>query len=411
MRKLFDGLKAALTGFVEQRQDLILLLECDENDGLVAMKLLQQLEQDAGTDVHLLFADAFHEPASFVEATIKRLEVERDIACASLVEEGREPLPPLPAALYEPGIGSVERLIRAIGAARALVPEGGGHRLVWAMFPLEITNPRAYEQLVSALAPWHGAQPWMRGVRLIFRVPGEAGELAKAPGSRVVRADFGSDAIQSALQADAEDEACPIEERMQNVVMLAHFDYAYGRNDEALRKFQHVLGHYQQTGNLTMQAICLNGMGDVYRHRIGDLERARHWYECAVPPAMQSKVPVVMAMLTKNLGHVAFEQGRHADAEQYFDGLEKLASFMLDPQSKADALEWRGRSQEALGAEERAIESYANAARVSAATELDASLEQNLGHLDRLSASAHRREAVDRLRSELAELRNAGDAR
>jgi len=383
----------------------MLLVNGNENDALFVMKLLQQIEQDSGTDVYLLFTASFHDSSSFVRAIVERVESEWKMACSALLEDGRSAYPPPPASLYDEALPAADRLARAIRYVRSLLPESGRHRLVWAMLPLEISNGQAYHELLSALVPWRRVEPWMRGVRLVVRHAIDrsplGGRLSQAPRTRALDAQLGPKAIEAAIQRETEDATVPNEQRIQNLVMLAALDSANGRSRDAIQKFNHALGHYQATQNFTMQALCINGIGDTFRHQMRDLEQAQHWYECATTPAIESKMPVMIAAVTKNLAEVAFAKSHYGEAEQYFEGLDKLASHMLDPQTKADALEWRGLSQEKQGHYERALESWKAAATVSKSTHLLESKEKNLRHLERVAAFVGQGGEVARFRRQL----------
>src|SRR5262249_32983803 len=142
---------------------------------------------------------------------------------------------------------------------------------------------------------------------------GAAKRLAGAPRVRRAGVDFSPAAIEASTAQDVEDEGLPIEQRMQALLTLACLDSAHGRVEAATPKFDMLLGYYQQTSNHALQAFVLNAFGDMERRR-GDLDRAQHWYECASPPAVESRSPVVLATVTKNLGDLAYERGQYAVA-------------------------------------------------------------------------------------------------
>jgi tetratricopeptide (TPR) repeat protein len=369
--------------------------------------LLRDIEQANNTDLFLLFANDFISPGEFVTATLERLREERRLACEALAEEGKEPLPPFPEELMNDETAPADRLRGAIEFARSLAPPEGGHRLVWAMIPLRINDRHAYLQLVSSLVPWQGPEPWMAGVRLIFRADINfdqvAPELAEAPRVRLRRADFGAEAIAREIEKQAEDEDLPMEQRMQSLLSLAYMDYAKDRPAEAERKFNALLSYGQQTKDLPLQAVAINGLGDIARRR-GDLDQAQHWYECALIPVAEAKQPHILATVVKNLADIAFTQERYADAEQYFDGLDKLHAHLLDPEGKATALEWRGLSQERQGKHEQAIESWEAAATLCRNIGLPEQLRANLQHLASIYQRLRMTEKFAATQTELREL-------
>jgi tetratricopeptide (TPR) repeat protein len=406
MRRLLARLHAQIEGFIEQRDDLILIAACSADDLPLAMKVVGDVEQASASDVFLLFTDPFVQPGPFVSVAVERLREQHRMACEALAEEGRDPLPPPPASLSDATRPPADRLRAAMDFARSLLPRGGGHRLVWAMFPQEIRDRRSYTGLISSFVPREGVSPWMRGLRLIFRDEADAAqhapEWAKAPRVRVARMDLGPDAIAASLDEDVNDEGLPAEQRMQSLLSRACLDAAHGRTDAAVTKYTILLGYYQQTRNLTMQAFVLNGLGDIHRRK-GDLDRAQHWYECAATPAAESKAPPVLATVARNLGDLAYQRKRYGEAEQYYDGCDKLAAHMLDPEGKARALEWRGLSQYEQGTIDRAIASWEAAAQLCRNVELPTFLKANLEHLRR---TYRQRQMRDKLAAVEAELRD-----
>jgi tetratricopeptide (TPR) repeat protein len=412
MRRIFEQARRELEAFIEQRDDLLLLAACAPNDLGFVLQTLRDIEQASGTDVFLLFSDNFIRPGPFLDVAAERLREEHRTACQALAEQGREPLPPLPPALFDPSRPPAARLIEAIAFARSLVPPSGGHRLVWAMFPLEVADWEAYLQLVAALVPAGGVRSWMRGVRLVFRYPTEMGRLApgltQGPRVRVAAMNLGPADMEAGLREDLGNKQMPVEERMQALLSLAVLDYAHNRAADAHAKLNHLLGHYQQTGNKMMQAFVLNGLGDLAR-RQGDREKALHWYECAVPPAAEAKVAIVLSSIVRNLAEVNYERGRYADAEQYFDQLDKLAAVTLDANCKARALEWRGLCQEKQNALDRATQSWETAA-VFCRNTWRPGLRANLEHLARVYQQQRRRDKLTAVQTELVGLEKGGDS-
>lgn len=413
MRALLDRLRKDFADFVEQRDDLILISSCSDNDVAVGLKILRDLEQASASDVFLLFSDKFGQPAPFVSVAVERLREDHRLASAALVEEGRDPLPAFPVSLGDPGRPPAQRLIEAMTFARSLLPRKGGHRLVWVTFPLEIKDRREYLRFVSELVPWSGVKPWMRGLRLIFRDLPATGQLAPAlaggPRVRLVSFDFGPEAAAGSFEQDARNEELPEDERMQSLLMSAGLDYAHNRTESAVAKYKLLLGYYEKTDNALMQAFVLNALGEM-AHRADDLEKAQRWFECALVPAEKAKEPVLLTTLGRNLGDIAFKQARYSEAEQYYDNVDKLASHMLDPETKIRALESRGLCQERQGAFDRAVGSWEAAAHLSRKIELTEFLRRNLEHLARVYRRFGMTDRLPQLEAELAAAEVSGGA-
>jgi tetratricopeptide (TPR) repeat protein len=384
MRSLVERLQRDLREFVEQRDDFVLLIESSESDWGSVLAILRDAEQALGSDVFLLFADEFVQPGSFVDTAVERLSEEFRRANEALRGEKREPLPELPKGLRDRTRAPADRLREAIAFPRSLLPRDGDHRLVWAMCPERIKDLAAYRGLVGALAPAKGIQPWMTGIRLIFRDERvEASDpWSRVPGVRRSRFDMGPAAIEKSLREDVENESQPEEQRIQSLLSLALLDSAHGRFREANETLSYLLGYFQKTKDVAMQAFVVNAVGDIH-HRTGDLPRAQEWYERAAVPAAEAGQPIILATVVKNLGDVAFEQRLYGDAEQYYDNLDKLSAHLLDPEGKVRALERRGLCQENLGSIGRAVESWEGAATLCRNVGLPPFLKSVLEHLER----------------------------
>lgn len=402
MRRLVEKLRSHVEEFVEQRDDLAMLLACSDDDVAIALKTVRDVEMASDCDLFVLTADPFRDAASFVDAVVRDLRAQHALARDALVEAAKPPLPAFPEGLARGDASPAERLRATITFARSLAPPDGGHRLVWAAVPIEITDRVGYLALLASLLPEGPVAPWMRGVRLILRVPRDpSGDVpaVRAARTRVEPVDFSPAAIQRSLDEEAHDAARPDAERMQALTTSAWLDSAKGETARAVEKFQHALGYYQQAENTTMQAIVMHGMGDAFRLQ-GAAPQALHWYECALEAAVTAGAPVVIATVGWSLGAMAYEGGRYDDAARYYDGLDAIASQLLDAEQKARAMEWRGLSQEKLGLAAEAIASWEAACALSRNVGLDASLRANLGHIERASAALGDDARADRARAE-----------
>ena len=113
MQSLVFELRAQLTNFIEQRQDLILLLKGDQAGIAISVNTLRELEQDPGHDLFLIVGGAFGKADSIADAVVDQVRAERDVTCQALSEEGRESLPPFPEQLdEEPGKSDLDPVSR-----------------------------------------------------------------------------------------------------------------------------------------------------------------------------------------------------------------------------------------------------------------------------------------------------------
>jgi tetratricopeptide (TPR) repeat protein len=412
MLALIERTRAAIRSFIEQRDDLIAMAPCQDADTAVVLKLCRDIEDAADTDLVLCFADDFIEPGPYVSVAVERLAEQRRIACEYASEQGKPLLPPVPDVLYDDTLAPGERLFEAVSYANSLLPRDGDHRLVWIMCPGEIADRGAWLRLVRTFLPDRGVEPWMAGLRLVFRdLPGTdraAPDIVECPRVRILDIDFGPERIARGLDEDADNEALPDEQRMQALLSSAVIDSGHGRTTAAAAKFETLLGHYQRSGNLSMQAFVINAFGDLCR-AAGDDARAQHWYECAAIPAADAQDALVLAAVTRNLGELAFEQRRYAEAEEYFSGLDQLAAHLLQPETKVAALEWRGLCLEQMGRDQDAAEVWESAVLLCRNIGLPPLLRINLEHLERVYRRIRRPGALHDVRTELAELEEVYD--
>ena len=387
MLGLIERARADLRGFVEQRRDLLAIASCADSDTALVLKLWRDIEDASDSDVVLLFADDFIEPGPYVSVAIERLAEQHRIADAYAEETGRAPLPPIPDAIFDDTVSPDRRLFEAVTYATSLVPREGGHRLVWVMCPSEIADRESWLDLIRGFLPDRGVEFWMAGLRLVFRDEQDtrdaAPDIADCPRVRTLDLDFGPERIEQGLDEDAQNEDLPEAQRMQALLSLAVIDGAHGRLAQAASRYEILLGYYQAIDNLAMEAFVINAFGDLCR-AAGDVPKALHWYECAVTPASEAKDAGVLASITRNLGELAYERGRYAEAEAYFDGLDQLASHMLQPETKASALEWRGLCLEQLGQPHEAAEVWETAATLCRNVGMPQLLQFNLAHLERV---------------------------
>jgi len=384
MRKLFQQLTDELKSFLDQAEDLLLLLACGVDDTALVLKTIRDLEQVDASDIFLLHADDFVGLDPFVTAALERLAADHQRTSAALVDSQREPLPPMPNTLQDRARPALARLQEALGFSRSLLPSADGHRLVWVMFPAQIADRETYLQLILQCSAKCGIQPWMRGLRMIFRVPADFiladSPLAEVPRLRLRRVDFDPSALQTSLQEQVDDPKLPEAERMNAQLVLATLDYAHGRLPEAVSRYQTVFEFARKTDNPAMQALVLNGLGDI-PHRQGNLELAQYWYECGIDPALAAQQPVVLATLVNNLASIAYQRQQFADAAQYYDSLCTIQGWLMNPVGKLQALEGRGLAQVELGQAEPALASFEEAALLGVGFALPALARANLQYM------------------------------
>jgi hypothetical protein len=140
-------------------------------------------------------------------------------------EQSAEKLPPLPTEMLDQRSPAPERLEAGLRYARSLIDPRKGQRFIWGMGPMSISDPTGYLELLAQLPPRSEILPWMRGARIVARVPADfnLGESPLAKAKRVSVDPFvvPPNAHEEELLANAADPKMPVGERMQAEVQLA----------------------------------------------------------------------------------------------------------------------------------------------------------------------------------------------
>jgi len=401
VRKLFDQLLATVREFVKQRDDLLLLVPCADSDVPLLMKALRDVDRESGSDMFLLFADDFDTPASFVDRLAVRLGEELQLTNESLPDP--EKLPPLPVAFVGGAEPPFARLEAGMEWGKGLIDVRAGQHFVWGMGPGSIADPTSYLELLATLPPDPDIRPWMRGARIIARVPLsfqlETSPLAPYPRVRVCPFTIPPDIHESDLHATADDPRAPIGERMQAEVQLGYIDVAYGRSSEAIGRFLTSLAFFQWAEVASMEALILCGLGDIAR-REDNLKEALHWYQCALVPAGKDGNPMLLATIVQHLAGIAFQQERFEDAEEHYTELVAFKRTMLEEDGLAEALEWQGLSQERQEAYDRAVDSWYESALICKSFDMTERLPRVLEHLKRGYRELEMHEELDQFDAE-----------
>lgn len=412
MPDIFEELQNNLEEFIEQRDNLMLVISCKSPESMYVLKTLSAIEDADPYDLFLIFADDFVQLSPYVSVLVERLKIQHKEACDALEKEGKEKLRPLPDNVLNEALPPIERLKNAILFIRTkIIASEGQNRLVWGFFPLNIKGKDEYLRMINELIPWSGIERWMRGLRIIVRDDSDSPILTKylndAPRVQFYNPDLSPDAFMKSMEEKASDPSTPDEDRAFSLLNLACMDYAEERYDSALSKYRQLLAYYQDTQNFAMQAFVINSIGDVF-HRSGDLHKAQEWYECAINPATEAKSPVILLSIAKNLGHVAYKLKQYSLAEEYFEGANKLAGELRDAESKAEALELIGLCQEQQKKYDKAIENWNIASRLCRNLGMNDYLKKNLEHLRDIYKKQHLRDERIKVEEELERLQKEG---
>jgi tetratricopeptide (TPR) repeat protein len=417
MRKLVERHKHTLSSFLEQRRDLLLIALASDADAVILLQLTSELDEASDEDLFVTFGGEFQDADSYALEAAQQFARQHALADSAVRAAGKPPLAELPSILFAAGRPGRDRLRDVISFAHELLPREA-RRLVVVVAPTLISDRTAYLALIARLLPRPERERWMTRSRLIIRdVAGDESLLERehplarvsGAGVSVTHVDFSQEAIRQSLAATAADETTPMADRMQALLSSAIVDGVYGHHAPALERLERVLAYYQSVKNPLMQAVTVNAMGEVCLGG-GALDRAQHWFECALPLAVESENALALATVAKNLGSLCALRGDHASAVQYFDGLAQIAPKLLDNETQSWALEQRGLSEAALGDNQRAIETWQRGAELCRNTDHVMGLRDHLEHLRDAYAGTGRIAEQRRAEHELGGLAEAQHA-
>ncbi|WP_144370139.1 hypothetical protein [Myxococcus stipitatus] len=409
MRRKLQELQDTLSGFVDQRDHLLLVVGSTEGEAAWVLKTLQGLDQETPSDLFLLFAHDAQNAAQYVTALVANLEAQLEGVNLARQEKGEERWPPLPSGCQDMRQAPAARLRAAIEHMRGLIPSDGDHRLVWVMMPLKIEDRVSYSQLVGQLLPHDGFQPWMRSLRIVVRDDRQAPFLVPAlrklgvTGALVYEPDLSTAALTDSLAQEAVDPATPVPERMQALLQLAALDYSYKRYPAAAEKYALLHAYYAEQGQKELQALCLQGAGDVLR-AVGKFEQAKERYQQGLAVAVNTLALPILINLSMAAGDVSLELKQYADAEGYFDITDRVATKALNPFPKADAMEKIGVSRHLRKDVGKAVVAWKDAATFCRAVEYTVRLRSVLQRLENAYGAARMVAEQQACKKELQEL-------
>jgi len=363
MQQLIERERAAFIAFLEQRDYGVLVVRAAGEQIGYAIQILKSIEDGGSPDVFVAFAHDFVSPAEYASLVADRVKASERAVREELGEKAAG-LPQMPELCLDKTRDPALRIRESLEYARTLLPKDTEQRMIVAFLPMRILEAGGYAQLMGTVVQPQSVPPWYRRMRIIVRedttVPTLPPGLPSVPFIAVHHLDLSHDAIVASLEQTANNDAADRDQRAQSLLQLAYIDQAHGRVQAALSKFQDLLAYYSEVGNSTMLALAISGVGNVYQSS-GDLVRAKEWHSRAIAPAGESKSPIILFTVARNLGQVAFELGQFLEAESFFDSAGTMGIQIHDPDSVILALEWKAMSAVQLAAYDRARVSLSQA--------------------------------------------------
>jgi len=414
MRKLLEEMQSRLAAFVEQRRDLALIATCRDEDNLLLVKALEAVDKaDASANVFWAFAEPFDESEAYVRAVMETFRARHAGVREAMKREGLTPWPPIPEELLKGELSPVERLRGCMVFARGLLADPEGH-LVVALCPTRIADGVSYARFILELLRHDPPVPWCHHMRVFVRESVAEPLLSRhgrgLPHFQCYGLDLSPAAMEKALEDEANDDALPLSQRLQALLMLASIDYAHRRYLEAIEKYKLLSRYYQATQDLPMFALVLNAIGEACE-RSGSRAYARKYYESALTPAIQSKAAQVLINIGLNLGNFHMADKEWKGALEYYRGVITLADASLNAPLKILCLERMGLCACRLGDQEQGWKHWAAAVALARGLDAPEQLKELLGRLRELYRELGMAKQRKEVEQELAALQKASVAR
>jgi hypothetical protein len=414
VQKKLAELNDTLSGFVDQADYLTLVVGADDPSAGTMLAALQGQDQQNGADVFVVIPDEAVSAPAYLTAMATRIESERMVMNGLLEKDGKPPWPEIPIVCFDPRQRDRDRLRALVSYVRDRLPDGD-HRLLWALMPTTFKDREGYARVVSELVPRGDIEPWMRGMRFLVRddrgqpfiIP--ALKRMKAQGILVYTPDFSPAAVEASLNEEVADASVPVGQRMTSLLQLAALDYSHQRFEPAMEKYRVLLAWFQQNDAKEMQALVLNGVGDIMR-KLNQPAAAKVKYEQGMLLVADSKALIVPLNLAVALGDICLQLQQLEESYGYFALADRIATQILHPFVKADCLEKMGMIQELRGHPGPAAKIWTDACKLCRQMEYSYRLESILERLAALHRKAGMTSEVRILEEEISAIRGKATA-
>jgi tetratricopeptide (TPR) repeat protein len=217
-------------------------------------------------------------------------------------------------------------------------------------------------------------------------------------------------AMMDTMAREVGDPAVSEPRRMQMLTELAALDYAYGRLEEAVAKYEVLYDYYRKHDAPMMQAFVLQGVGDVLR-KIGRIPLARERYGQGLTLAITTQGLPLIQSLAFATGDTSLQLQQYKDAEDHLEISRKVAATLYNHPLEADALEKIGDARLAQKHLGEAMAAWRDAAAVSRKANYRERLISVLEKMSKTFASARMTGDQRGVDNELAGLRAGGPIR
>jgi len=330
--KALSKLQETLLAFVDQGEEHLLLLRCEDTDVPLVLKVIEAVDQASATDVFLKFGHPCgSEAIEYMDEVLSSLDLQ--IVGTNVIRQTAG-LPLWDCLPKQKWIDVKNSLDVTFDHVQSFLPKGD-HRVLWAFIPTTIEDETIWAQVVGAFNPKPGHRVVVRATDKIVEVFRSSPDLS----ALLTIVDLSPQAMADELVQSVQDPTTPPKQRNLELFQLAGMDFAHKRYVEAVKKFELVYKFFEDyPDSESIQAMCLIGVGDVAR-LIGDKELARQRYQqaLALTKTKPDTLPVAM-MACSLLGDLrGFD-----DVLEYYAMASEIAGKLCNLPFKCDVMEKMG---------------------------------------------------------------------
>jgi tetratricopeptide (TPR) repeat protein len=364
MKSILNDTRRTFEEFFADPSQNTLIVCTETEDSVLLLKTLSSMEEEpASPDIFLMFGHEFIGQSEYVSEVITRIEEQISDLNGELAKNN-ECFQALPETAVDEAAEPAARLVASVHHIRSNVPRSS--KLICLFFPMAFKAGESdFAQLMESLKR-QTDESGITGCKFIVR---------DEP-SRVLCRQYNNDlsvriyfpfldlaSINARLKEQANDPTVSPDEQAQAHMLLAGFDVAEGRHDQALQRNTELLGYFYYTKQRQQQSVVLCNIGDIHyvQERFPEAQDA---YEQALTIAIEERAQPLMIYQSINLGNALIMQQKFEEALVYYDSAEKLAEANKAILHQVQALERSGHCMRQQGRMDDAIARWERAAEI-----------------------------------------------
>lgn len=362
MQSIINDIQADIRNFISDSHQQFLIVSCEMEHSALLFKTIDALDQDNDfADIILTVFNPFNAQTEFVNDTL--LLVKQQVAQLNedLEKRGESLFPPFPEELEQKSLPPLEKLIGAIEYIESGVPID--RRVIWILFPSEINDAEKYSAIIEKLSGrFQTRTKFIVRDDMASSLP--SSKFESEPSAILYNPKLDPESFEKRLIEKSTDKSLPADERAQIHMMLAGYDIANRRYDQALARNRELLSYFSLMNQPHKETIVMNNIGDLFYMQKRWVD-AQAWYQRAVSLSVKIKSQPLVMYQCMNLGNTFMVQKKYSEALTYFRSVEQMAAATGPITQQIQALERIGQTCYSSKKYDEAIEAYTKAAALN----------------------------------------------